>query len=321
MNKYIGHPSQLCGVREMRLTGGKADGMRVLEVYNASKLRFTVSLDRGGDIPYLFFSSKSMAYISPCGMVSPQFYDKEGTGFLKSFTAGFLTTCGLTAVGNPCSDNGEQLPLHGTVSHTPCEKYSYDIDDENITVKIKVRDASLFSHKLMLERTYICGVNKDRLVIKDKISNIGSEEAPYMILYHCNFGYPLLCENAVLEINSSKVTPRNEHAKKDLGVWNKLVKPQRGGVEQCYYHEFTDKPHISLTNSEIGVKMIMTYSKESLNCFTQWKMLGEYEYVTGLEPGNCLPDGRDVMRKKGMLKFLQPAMSAENELCFDFENI
>ena len=31
-----------------------------LEVYNASKLRFTVSLDRGGDIPYLFYDSKSV---------------------------------------------------------------------------------------------------------------------------------------------------------------------------------------------------------------------------------------------------------------------
>lgn len=95
MNKYIGHQSQLCGVREARLSGGKADGMRTLEVYNASKLRFTVSLDRGGDIPYLFYDSKSMSYIAPCGMAAPQYYDKEGAGFLKSFTAGFLTTCGL----------------------------------------------------------------------------------------------------------------------------------------------------------------------------------------------------------------------------------
>ena len=70
MNKYIGHQSQLCGVREARLSGGKADGMRTLEVYNASKLRFTVSLDRGGDIPYLFYDSKSMSYIAPCGMAA-----------------------------------------------------------------------------------------------------------------------------------------------------------------------------------------------------------------------------------------------------------
>ena len=35
-------------------------------------------------------------------------------------------------------------------------------------------------------------------------------------------------------------------------------------------------------------------------------MMGEFEYVLGLEPGNCLPDGRDVMREKGILDILKP---------------
>ena len=36
------------------------------------------------------------------------------------------------------------------------------------------------------------------------------------------------------------------------------------------------------------------------------KMMGVRDYVLGLECGNCYPDGRDVMRKTGMLKVLQP---------------
>ena len=91
-NKYIGHPSQIFDVRESRLTGGKADGMRVLEVRNGKGLEFTVSLDRCADIPYLFYKGNSMAYIAPCGMVGPHYYDNSGINFLKSFTAGFLTT-------------------------------------------------------------------------------------------------------------------------------------------------------------------------------------------------------------------------------------
>ena len=35
-------------------------------------------------------------------------------------------------------------------------------------------------------------------------------------------------------------------------------------------------------------------------------MMGIRDYVLGLECGNCYPDGRDVMRKTGMLKFLNP---------------
>ena len=50
MNKYIGHPLQLYGVEEMRLVGGKGDGMRILNVRNNKDLEFVVSLDRCGDI-------------------------------------------------------------------------------------------------------------------------------------------------------------------------------------------------------------------------------------------------------------------------------
>ena len=43
MNSYIGHPSQLSGVEEYRLIGGKGDGMRLLQVRNGLGLEFTVS--------------------------------------------------------------------------------------------------------------------------------------------------------------------------------------------------------------------------------------------------------------------------------------
>ena len=38
---------------------------------------------------------------------------------------------------------------------------------------------------------------------------------------------------------------------------------------------------------------------------------GVRDYVLGLECGNCYPDGRDVMRKTGMLKFLKPGEAVD----------
>lgn len=43
----------------------------------------------------------------------------------------------------------------------------------------------------------------------------------------------------------------------------------------------------------------------------EWKMMGVRDYVLGLECGNCYPDGRDVMRKTGMLKFLKPGEAVD----------
>jgi hypothetical protein len=52
--------------------------------------------------------------------------------------------------------------------------------------------------------------------------------------------------------------------------------------------------------------------------FTEWKMIGKRDYVLGLEPGNCTPDGRDVLRKNGTLKFLQPEECCTTGVKFQF---
>ncbi len=62
----------------------------------------------------------------------------------------------------------------------------------------------------------------------------------------------------------------------------------------------------------------MSYDKKSLPCFTEWKMMGKTDYVLGLEPGNCTPDGRDVLRQNGTLQFLQPDESAVTSVKFTF---
>ena len=70
MNSYIGHPSQLSGVEEYRLIGGKGDGMRLLQVRNGLGLEFTVSPDRAADITRLSYEGVNYSYISPSGYVA-----------------------------------------------------------------------------------------------------------------------------------------------------------------------------------------------------------------------------------------------------------
>ena len=318
MNKYIGHQLQLYGVEEVRLVGGKGDGMRMLNVKNAKGLEFSVSLDRCADLVKVSLKGDNYGFFAPCGYVSPKYYDNVGAGFLKSFTAGFLTTCGLTAVGSPCVDDGEELPLHGTISNTPCENFSHWIENDEIHIKAVIRDAALFSHHLILEREYIVPLESNIIYMKDKVKNIGNVESPLEIIYHCNIGYPLLSEDAVLNIPSEKVTPRDDHAKTGYDKWSDVEKPQSGYVEMCYFHEMKNSPVVSIFNKKIGKGLEISYDTTELKCFTQWKMMGEYEYVMGLEPGNCLPDGRKAMREQGILEFLKPGEEKTFNLKFAF---
>ena len=318
MNKYIGHPLQLYGVEEMRLVGGKGDGMRVLNVRNNKGLEFVVSLDRCGDIVKLSLKGDNFGYFAPCGYVSPKYYDDKGAGFLKSFTAGFFTTCGLSAVGSPCTDNGEELPLHGTISNTPCENVAHWIENEEIHIKILVRDAALFARKLILEREYVCPINENVIYMTDRIKNIGSETSPLEVLYHCNMGYPLLSENSVVSVPATEVLPRNEYAKDGIEDCLKMEKPQNGYIEKCYYHIVSGNPTVSIYNPDINKGLNIKFDTKELPYFTEWKMMGEYDYVLGLEPGNCYPDGRDVMREKGMLEFLKPDEEKVHHMTFEF---
>lgn len=314
INPYIGHSSQLCGVEEVRLVGGKGDGMRLLQLRNAVGLQMTVCADRCADIYRLNFKGDNMGYFSANGYVAPTYYDEPGAGFLKSFTAGFLTTCGLTAVGSPCTDEGEDLPLHGTIGNTPCERIWWDEDVENIYIHAIVNDSGIFARKLMLKRTIRVSKAESKFTISDTVENQGDTESPVMLLYHMNMGYPLLSENSVVDIPSVSVKPRNDHAAQDLDTWHKMLLPTPGFEEQCYFHSFKNEGKASIYNPDIRKGLTISFDPKSLDHFTEWKMMGYRDYVLGLEPGNCHPDGRDVMRKEGKLKFLQPGEAITYEV-------
>ncbi len=319
MNKYIGNPMQIRGVEEHRLCGGKGDGMRLFQIRNGKGLEITVSADRCADISRLTYKGVNFGFFSPCGYVAPSYYDSLGAGFLKSFTAGFFTTCGLTAVGSPCNDNGEELPLHGSISNTPAENIYYTDDDNFIYLKATVRDAALFAHKLLLKREYKISLSNNSVELCDTVTNTGSEKSPFMMLYHCNMGYPLLCEDTKVYIDAGEPVPRNVRAAEGLDKCRKMEKPQKGFEEQCYYYDMK-KGRAGVFNEEIGAGLLIEYNTSELPCFTEWKMMGEQEYVLGLEPGNCTPDGRDVLRRENRLKFLEPGEKAVHHIKFELKD-
>lgn len=310
MNKeaYYGHQSQLFGVEEHRLIGGKGDGMRLFEVKNGCGLAFTVSADRCADISRISYKGINLSYFAPCGYVSPHYYDTEpdGMGFLKSFTAGFITTCGITAVGFPCEDDGEKLPLHGDISHTPAEQIYYIVEDGKIKIRALILNAWMFHQKLELRREISVSLAENLVEISDEIANRGSDTHPLMYLYHINFGYPLLTENAVMKIASKEQHPFNEIAAKHLHEYDKLKPPTDDFIEQCYYHFFEKEGFASLYNPDLKIQASVSFDIKELPYMVQWKLLKTRDYVIGFEPGNCHALGRKQMREEGKLQFIAP---------------
>ena len=310
MNPYIGNEFQVYGVEEYTLHGGKAEGVRMLHAKNGLGLDMTISLSRNGDIVSLSYKGKNVSYITPNGIVSSNYYDNKGDGWIKSFTAGFLTTCGYDNVGVPCVFNGQELGLHGNISHTPVERFSYDYLDDKIVIKMVVLKEEIFSSKIFRERTIEISLKENKFTINDRFVNRGGEDAPLCLLYHINLGYPLLKEDSILNIDYESFEPRNEHSRKYMDEHLTMLKPTPNFQEMCYYHKMkTGTASLYSPSEKFGIKL--SFDKEVLPQFVEWKMMGVRDYVLGLEPGNVTPDGRVENEKAGRVLYLKPGDTKE----------
>ena len=322
--KYIGHRDQLMKVKRIKMQEGKANGVEMIDVQNRSGMHFDVNVSRGMDIPYLDFCGENIGFISPCGVVSPEYFDDKGLGFLKSFTAGFLTTCGLKVAGAPCEYEGTSYGLHGNLSHTPAENVSCRIEENDGTpcavIKGTVRDAVIFGDKMSLEREIKCFYKDRKFTLHDKVTNEGYKKVRQMILHHCNIGYPILTPDSEVYIPSLEVKARNSHAEEGIEKWMELQEADPDYEEMCYYHKLkpdvNNHSTVAVYNPELELGIAIEIDLSTLDHFVQWKMMGAGDYVMGLEPGSSTIDGIEDAVKNGSMKYLEPGESREYELTF-----
>ncbi len=318
---YMGHPAQKYHAETHVLADGRGAGMRLVDIDNGKGIHLTLCPDRCLDITRLSFKGDNFGYFSPSGYVAPAYYDDRDIGFLRSFTAGFLTTCGLRNAGNPSETDGEIFGLHGRIGHTPAESWSLHIDevdegDDVISVEGCMREARLGGEKLSLHRKVEVFTGENRIRLQDTVKNDGTVDEPVMLLYHFNMGYPLLSENALLSLDAVETRPRNDHAASGLENFLKMEKPTKDFEEMCFYHILkTDERGMrqaTLFNPMLGKGVRLSFD---LPRFVQWKMMGQREYVLGLEPSNCTIDGRKNAIERKELDILAPG----EKICYTIE--
>ena len=320
--KYIGNLSQIGGCRHYTLSEGWGRGMRAADINTGSGLQYTVLPDRGMDISLASYKGINLVYLTCNGETHPSYYEPEGIGWLRTFAGGLLTTCGLTHLGPPCIDDGEQLGLHGRYSTIPVNQFS-DLSDwigneYHYKVKGIVEEGFLFGKKLRMEREISSVRGQNVIRITDKITNFGSTVSPYTILYHMNFGYPLLSEDAEMVIDPSVTNPRDANAVPGINEFRKFIRPQPTYNEQVFFHTMKGDQNgettVTLKNGKIGIAVSIKFNIKQLPYITQWKMMGNGEYVLGNEPCNVLCKSRKTLREENALPILQPGESITNIL-------
>jgi hypothetical protein len=314
LSRRVGQMSQIAGARSCELTSGRAKGVEAVDVKTGSGFEFTVLPGRALDIAWASYQGTPVSYVSKTGVVAaPYFQEKGFEGFLRNFFAGLLTTGGLTNIGVPCQDGEESLGLHGRISNIPADDVAvfqgWQGDEYVIRVAGTVRQARVFGECLLLHREITTRLGSNALVVRDVVENAGSRPEPLMLLYHCNFGYPMVSASSRLHTSGGAVEPRDAEAAKGVAEHDRFMEPTAGYVEQCFYHDLAAKDGRSfaaLFNENLGIGAYVRYRVETLPRFLQWKMMGEQEYVVGLEPSTNRLDGRVEMARRQQIRPLAP---------------
>ena len=320
-NGKISNPAQVGGIETSVLDNGAGRGTRIAWINTGTGLRYKVVIDRAMDIGDAFFNQHSLTWLSYSGITNPEKFSNRGLDWLRTFGGGLLTTCGLDHVGGPEKDDFGQRGLHGWISNTPAElesvvqpDFSRNILEFSITGRI--RETKVFGPSFELKRTVAGTIGTAAIRIHDEVTNKANTPAPHMLLYHLNFGWPLVDEGADLLWQGKWQSPGEKSLTKIFREGNNFRKcpgpltEHNGSGEEVAFIDIkpdeSGKCTAGLYNAAINVAVAIRFQKKELPWLTNWQHWGNGEYVTGIEPGTHPPIGQSAARAQKELIFLQP---------------
>ncbi|HUT91160.1 MAG TPA: aldose 1-epimerase family protein [Thermoguttaceae bacterium] len=318
-----------CSVTKRRLRGGLRDGVDVIEVDNGT-FRFTVVPTRGMGVWEARLGDLRLGWQSPVkGPVHPAFVrlsEASGLGWLDGFDE-LLVRCGLESNGAPVfNDNGTvRYGLHGKIANVPAHKVevSVDRDSGEISVTGVVDEARLFFNKLRMTTTYTTRPGRPGMTITDTITNISAEPGELELLYHTNFGLPLVDPGSKVVLPVRKMAPRDAAGAGNLDQWDTYGPETPGAPEAVFFFDLAadaaGATQATLRDAAGNRGVTLRFNKSQLPYFTLWKnrQAAVDGYVTGLEPAINFPNAKSFEKERGRVAVLAPGESRSFELSLE----
>lgn len=324
----ISNPAQLGGIETAVIDNGLGRGTRIAWINTGSGLRFKVVIDRAMDIADTFYNGHSLAWLSHAGIIAPEPFSNIGLDWLKTFGGGLLTTCGLSHVGGPETDEYGERGLHGQISNLSAELESIIQPDPiagkmDMSITGRIKQSQVLGPNLELKRTISATLGEATIRIHDEVLNHGNMEAPHMLLYHFNFGWPLVDEGTEI-IWQGEWQPRDGNKNEIFREGNNyrtcpppLPQHSGAGEEVAMIDIISDNSGLctcGLYNEKLGLALSLRFSKKQLPWLINWQHWGKDEYVTGLEPSTNRLIGQAKARAHKELIFLQPGETRNYDL-------
>jgi hypothetical protein len=317
-------------VRNYKYFGGKQEHVNLVWVDNG-KLQIGIIATRGlGILTVLMDQKRILGWDSPVtDVVHPSLINlnsRGGLGWLEGFNE-WLCRCGMEWNGQPGSDRfinnrGEQdsmeLTLHGRVANLPAQEVMVIAERDppyRVTIRGIVHEKMFNGPKLELTSEFSIEPGARSFRISDAVTNRGGQRQEFQMLYHTNFGPPILEEGARFLAPVESVTPFNDHAAREVKQFDEYVGPKPGFIEQVYcIVPITDRSGrtlVMIQNKRSDLAASLRFDTHELPYLTLWKNTAAVEdgYVTGIEPGTNYPNNRRIERKHGRVPELSPGES------------
>jgi Domain of unknown function (DUF4432) len=299
------------------LHGGRQEGVAIIDV-DTGAMKISVVPTRGMNILSAVSGNVRLGWDSPVDeVVNPAFIDLDGRGsrgWLEGFNE-LVARCGYEWVGHPGLDQGVMLSLHGRAANIPASKVLLSIDEHppyTIRLRGELKEQAFKQVNFLIETELTTEAGAQSFTLHDTLTNKGDYAKEYQVLYHSNFGPPLLEPGARFAAPVKQVSPFNQKAVEELSDWQTYGPPARNYDETVYnvlpYGDEQGNTLAVLHNSAGTEGVSLGFNLQQLPVFSLWKntdTLGQ-GYVTGLEPGTSFSFNRSYQRALHLVPVIGP---------------
>lgn len=314
-------------VSKVTLRGGKQDGVGLITIDNG-RLRIEILETRGLSLLRIDDGDLRLGWDSPIPeIVHPQWIDLHacgGTGWLDGFCE-LLVRCGLEFAGEAGRDvvydvagnkHETELTLHGRIGNTPASRVEVFAEPQppyRVGVRGLVQERGYLGPALELESEIYTTPGEAGVQIVDTVINRSVRAQEFMLIYHTNFGPPLLGGGARVIAPIRSAHQRND-AVLDAGLDFMLCEPPTPRAEERVYFlkpqgDSGGQTFAALHDAAGERAVSLHWSLAEMPCLTLWQNfepMGERDegYVVALEPGVCHPNNRRTEREAGRVPVL-----------------
>lgn len=329
-NHQLGIENVLFSIQQICLHGGKQEGSRLIIIKCPDGLTITLSPTRGMNVIEATAPGIRLGWDSPVKeIVNPTFINlqsRNGTGWLEGFNE-MMVRCGYEWSGHPFTDtNGELYSLHGKAANTPASEVIVEIDTlfpYEIKIKGLIKESTFKKTDLrvLTELSYIPGSHS--FTLHDRLTNHADYSHPYQIIYHSNFGKPLLEKDAKFIAPVKEISPFNNYAQNGLDNWQTYREPTKDFDEMVFniipYTKKDGSTMAALHNKSENKGVSIEFNTKQLPFLTLWKNTDTEKqgYVTGIEPGTNFAYPMTIEREQGRLKKLHAGKTVEFKLRYN----